>query len=75
MFEIAKPAFDCWGEVGNNYAHAVASGTSRLLAYFVLEPLQALLPHPAPACLKPVAQKFETLPLYQTVPYMGLVRV
>ena len=75
MLKVAIPASNGRGEVGNDYAQAVASAATRLFSYLVLEPLLALLPHHAPSCLESVAQKFKALPFYQTVPNVGFVRV
>jgi len=73
MLEVAIPASDHRGEVGNDFAQAVASGATGLFAYLVLEPLQALFPHPALACLEPVAQKLKTLSRNPAVPDTGFI--
>ena len=39
MLEVAIPASDHRGEIGNNPRHAVASGATCLFAYLVLETL------------------------------------
>jgi len=75
VLEVAIPASDHRGEAGNYPRQAVASGAMCLFAYLVLEPLQALLPHPTLARLEPVAKKLEPLPFYPAIPDMGLVRM
>ena len=55
MLEIAIPASDHRGEIGNDPLHAVASRATGLFADLVLEPLQALFPHHAPPRFEPVA--------------------
>ena len=64
VLEVAIPASDHRGEVGNDPRQTVASGATCLFPYLVLEPLQALFPHPALARFEPVAEKLEALPFY-----------
>lgn len=73
MLEVAIPASDHRGEVGNDPHQAVASGATCLFAYLVLEPLQALFPYPALSRFEPVTQKLEALSLYPAIPDVGLV--
>lgn len=73
VLEVAIPASDHRGEVGNDPRQAVASGATCLFAYLVLEPLQALFPYPALSRFEPVAQKLESLPFYSAIPDVGLV--
>jgi len=75
MLEVAIPASDHRGEIGNNPRHAVASRAPCLFADLVLEPLQALFPHRALSCFEPVAKKFEPLPFKQAIPDVGFVRM
>jgi len=75
MLEVAIPASDRRGEVGDDPRHAVASGATCLFADLVLEPLQALYPHHALSRFEPVAKKLEPLSFKQAIPNVGFVRV
>jgi len=75
MREIAIPASNHRSKVSNDTRQTIASTATCLRPYLVLEPLQALLPHPALPRLKTVAQKLKFLPLYPAVPDMGFVRM
>ena len=75
MLEVAIPASDHRGEVGNDPRHAVASRATCLFAYLVLEPLQALVPHRVLTCLESVAKKLKPSSFKQAIPNMGFVRI
>jgi hypothetical protein len=53
----------------------VTSATSRLFAYLVLEPLQALLPHQTLPRFETVTRKFKALTFYPAIPDIGLIRM
>src|SRR5215204_5290141 len=61
MLEVAEPASQRRIEVADDARQAVAARAPRLVSHLVLEPVEALLAHPSPASLEPVAQELEAL--------------
>jgi hypothetical protein len=75
LFEVLEPSLESRVEIMDDPFHAVASGPLRLLAYLILESLQALGTDVATTGFKPIAEKLEPLPWLPTVPYGGFIRV